>query len=424
MISRCQLKVFVGVFILTAWGAVATLAIPWPVQPDYPTHGIGNTYGEYQYYGGYPYLHPGLDVLVSAGTPVYAVEAGWVKAVLTTSADLHWRAAIGDSPGSGECNGWLYAHLEQSSIQVVPGEYVTEGQYLGDIVEWPVADFHHIHFVKIRNSGFPWESDWEFIANPLDELEGTLDPDPPVIQNCYLGQKFAFFANETDSYFPPGSAISGDVDILVRLGDRINHPTWLLSPYAVAYEIYNETTTTGMIHSLTFTGQLFWRDNVNVVFQDDALFDTQGDYDRRIFYHIITNTDGDSVIEASDTAGCWRTADFTNGEYWVKIFVADRDGFDGVDYDTVDSMLVVVDNICECSDFCDLNLDGAINPIDVVYMVNYVYLGTDLRLQISTCPGDNGDWTCDGSVNPVDVVFYVSHVYLGIGSGPCDPCEP
>jgi len=78
---------------------------------------------------------------------------------------------------------------------------------------------------------------------------------------------------------------------------------------------------------------------------------------------------------------------------------------------------------CDCTDHCDLNLDGGINPVDVVFIVNYVYRGIDMREEIASCPGRNGDWNCDGAINPVDVVLYVNYVYLGIGDGPCDPCE-
>jgi len=401
-------------------------AIPWPLQRELVMHSIGNTYGEYQNYGGTSYLHPGLDILVEARTPVYAVKAGYVKAVLTTSASLHWRVAVGDSPGTAECDGWLYAHLEESSIHVLPGEYVEEGDYLGRIVEWTVASFHHIHFVKIRNSGYPWNADWEFIANPLDELVGTLDIYPPLVLNCYPEQKFAFLEDGTHNYFAPGSVLSGDVDIIAQVGDHINNTTWLNSPYTLAYEMYNDTMTTGLKHSVTFTGPLYYTENVGVIFQDDAQFDTRGDYNARIYYHIITNTDGDSLIEATDVSGCWHTTDFDNGSYWVKVFVADRDGFDGTNYDAVDSMQVEIYNEppCSCPDFCDVNRDGDINPVDVVYMVNYVYRSLDARVQIANCPGDNGDWNCDEAVNPVDVVYYVNYVYKTTGSGPCEPCAP
>jgi len=79
---------------------------------------------------------------------------------------------------------------------------------------------------------------------------------------------------------------------------------------------------------------------------------------------------------------------------------------------------------CECTGYCDLNLDGSINPVDLVYYVQYIFLGNDLRQQIPTCPYDNGDWTCDGHLNVVDLVFMIHYVY-GIHPPlmtPCDPC--
>jgi len=78
---------------------------------------------------------------------------------------------------------------------------------------------------------------------------------------------------------------------------------------------------------------------------------------------------------------------------------------------------------CNCTDHCDLNLDDEINPVDVVYMVNFVYKSLDGREPIPGCVGENGDWNCDEQVNPVDVVYYVNFVYKSFGTGPCDPCD-
>jgi len=79
---------------------------------------------------------------------------------------------------------------------------------------------------------------------------------------------------------------------------------------------------------------------------------------------------------------------------------------------------------CACPDFCDLNRDGALNPADVVIIVNWVYKSIDARQQIPTCTPTNGDWNCDELVNPTDVVFYVNYIYKSLGPGPCDPCAP
>jgi murein DD-endopeptidase MepM/ murein hydrolase activator NlpD len=101
--------------ILTFLAAPAE-GIRWPFGSGDQSLPLGNNYGEYQFYGGSPYLHPGIDIMQLAGSPVYAVKAGVVKAVLTTSGDYHWRVAVGDSAGSGWCDGWLYAHLDRNTI--------------------------------------------------------------------------------------------------------------------------------------------------------------------------------------------------------------------------------------------------------------------------------------------------------------------
>jgi hypothetical protein len=319
--------------------AASASAINWPMDPRTTSHALGNSYGEYQWYGGAPYLHPGIDVMGHGGQPVYAVKSGYVKAVLTTAADLHWRVAIGDLPGTAECDGWLYAHLDQPTIQVLPGDYVTEGEYLGDLVPWPVASFHHCHFVKIRNSGYPWVSDWAFVANPLDELTPITDTAPPVFRTVAGGAKFAFFPNNTHSYLPAGSTLSGAIDIIARVDDKVQDLFWCLTPYRITYEVRNDTFSTGPITSVVFTGRLFWQDNVNVIYQNDATYDTRGDYDARDYYFVVTNTDGDSVIEAGDASGAWHTENFNNGPWWVKVTAYDRGG-----NATVDSMQATTAN--------------------------------------------------------------------------------
>ena len=63
----------------------------------------------------------------------------------------------------------------------------------------------------------------------------------------------------------------------------------------------------------------------------------------------------------------------------------------------------------------DVNADGATNPLDVVFLVNFVYKGHDSVSPIEAF----GDCNCDGQVNPVDVVMLVNYVYKS-GAVPCE----
>ena len=85
-----------------------------------------------------------------------------------------------------------------------------------------------------------------------------------------------------------------------------------------------------------------------------------------------------------------------------------------------------IGDVCECAcpGLSDWNVDGMINPVDVVLIVNYVYkVWGAPPAPISGCPALNGDWSCDGIINPIDVVLSVNRVYKGWGGPPCDPCE-
>jgi hypothetical protein len=79
---------------------------------------------------------------------------------------------------------------------------------------------------------------------------------------------------------------------------------------------------------------------------------------------------------------------------------------------------------CDCSATGDCNDDGTINPIDIVYMINYV-----LRMIGPPPPADEhcplvnrGDFDCSGTVMVNDIVKMVNYVYRFPAPGPCDPC--
>lgn len=311
----------------------AAYAIDWPSEPRDSAQPIGNSWGEYQDYGGWPYQHPGIDIMGSPLLAVYAVAPGYVKAVLTTSEDLHWRVAIGDSIGAEECDGWLYAHLGRFSITVDEGDWVGEGELLGSLVSWPVADFHHLHFARIRHSGETWTPDWAFIGNPLVELSNVDDFDAPVFLETSIGGMLAFCQNETANYYYDTDSLHGDVDIIARVYDMIGHPSWRCTPYRLDYLIKSDTLTTDTLLSFLFEGDLFWDENTFVIYKDDQVLDTEGDYSDRDYYFILTNSDGDSIVEASDADQCWHTGDWPNDDYTVIVRASDVYG--NVSYDSM-----------------------------------------------------------------------------------------
>ncbi|MFC1475628.1 M14 family metallopeptidase [Candidatus Zixiibacteriota bacterium] len=77
---------------------------------------------------------------------------------------------------------------------------------------------------------------------------------------------------------------------------------------------------------------------------------------------------------------------------------------------------------CYCGMWGDVNDDEGIDPLDVTFMVNYVYLSLDGRTPLPDCPYGTGDVDCNNAVDPVDVAYYVNYVYLSQDAFCADPC--
>jgi hypothetical protein len=168
------------------------------------------------------------------------------------------------------------------------------------------------------------------------------DTTDPVFENAYGNDLFAFCINNTSTYLQPDS-LFGSVDIIAKLYDDtglpLPNPVWeRLIPYCIEYEIHGSQNLETQL-SFIFYGILDYRNNVDVIYKDDAVCDTRGDYDFRDYYFIVTNTDSDSIIEAGDAAYSWVTTDFPDGDYWVIV-----QAYDAAGNVSRDSMLVTVDN--------------------------------------------------------------------------------
>ena len=253
---------------------------------------------------------------------------------MTTSGQYHWRVAIG-GPGGGTTSGHLYAHLRQSSITVNVGDTVTKGQLLGDLVPWPTSNFTHCHFNSLEDSGNQWFGDWIVPDNVHEDLENVNETSAPVFKNARGNDIFAFCRNESSIYRDPG-ALRGRVDIIARVGDELNS-NWTCSVQTLRYSIYpvgspgspivdNKLSVKFDMALDTYSSGSIDSFLVELLYKEDSTCNTNGDYNSREFFHILTNSNGDQVYDAADKNESWDTRAVPNGSYVVKAVAIDAAG--------------------------------------------------------------------------------------------------
>ncbi len=77
---------------------------------------------------------------------------------------------------------------------------------------------------------------------------------------------------------------------------------------------------------------------------------------------------------------------------------------------------------CDCGHVGDINCDGSTDPLDIQFLVDYVFLDLDGRCAKPFCPYPCGDVNCNDLVSPLDVQFLVQFVFQS-QDALCDPCE-
>jgi len=298
-------------------------AEPWPYEPFNETHLLGNHYGTYQNYGGSPYYHDGIDINNPEGPrATYSVSYG-VVTHLTQNQPLYSGIMIGE-PFSGGV-GWLYWHINSTTWQYDVGDVVDESAYIGHTANWPVASFHHVHFNRVRGTGgYPWTW-YDAIDNPLLYMEPNDDPDPPELMETYNGNVFAFVDNSSHAV-EDHLALSGQVDIVSRIQDFVGMPEWPLNPWRIDYWVEGADQSVPRTNTVTFSGDCPADGTIPVIYRTQYPMKTYGDYDSRIYYFYITNTDGDGFVESGDASYNWDTSLFDAGDYWVFVEAEDIGG--------------------------------------------------------------------------------------------------
>lgn len=333
--------------------------IPWPFRPQDESHELWNNYEGFNSYADgaitadYPYLHQGVDLECDRNTRTYAVKDGVVKCRLTTGGDIYWRIATAEQQVSGTSDGWLYAHLIESTIQVDVGDQVQTGDYIAQIIYWSTQVDAHLHFARITDRGTVWsysDDEWGITYNPELSITPNNDSTPPVIVSAinnkskfgYCRNNTGYNANSSDYYYPDSArgGLTGDVDIIVNLYDYIEYKNFTQPAYAVYYWIkgidrincwsnYNKLiidTTLGQErnHFYSFYLASKYKPYSEVIFKADNVFEVGGWFNRtRRFAHFLTNTNGDTLITKGEKDSCLHTADYYDG--WYRVYVKATD---------------------------------------------------------------------------------------------------
>ena len=101
---------------------------------------------------------------------------------------------------------------------------------------------------------------------------------------------------------------------------------------------------------------------LSTIYSQDATCYSTGNYDDREYYHIITNSNGDSLITADDAQEDFNSEITDDGDYWVKVIISDA-----ANNVVADSMLVhfnngIVDNYDNHVSELPINLTLYPNP--------------------------------------------------------------
>lgn len=307
------------------------------------------------------YCHQGLDMDVPSYARCYSIDSGYVKCKLTimNPGDLYWRVAVSEVQTPDTSDGWLYAHLEKSTIGVDVGDEVLPGDYIGEIIPWSGLSGGHIHFARIRDHGTSWkysDDQWWNVYSPLEQLRPLSDTSVPKIMDCFPNSKFGIMTNDGEGwteYIDP-TEISGMVDILVRVQEKAWQSPWLQPAYEIKYWMMNldkgkiELDTTHGIKRRNcivtqYSGALY-NNLAPVMYHITNQFKAKGWFTpNRDYVHIITNVTDTIVKNQNDIYAmenaAFNSALYADGNYRLYVEV-----FDAAYNSTLDSMDMVFNN--------------------------------------------------------------------------------
>lgn len=114
----------------------------WPTDGGYVSSSFG---GRRNPFDGYSRdWHPGIDIAVDYGTPVYASASGYVQ-------QAGWYGGYGRYVRIGHDFGYVTAYGHMSSIAVNAGQYVKKGDVIGYVGSSGFSTGPHLHYEVMMN---------------------------------------------------------------------------------------------------------------------------------------------------------------------------------------------------------------------------------------------------------------------------------
>jgi LysM repeat protein len=133
-------KPFEPRLVHTSAGAAVTVnARPQPGRFVWPCNGAIT-----QYFGTW---HLGLDIGNSAGTPIYAGDAGTVTVA-------GWWGNLGNAVQINHGNGFITTYGHMRAVLVSQGQYVQRGQQIGEMGSTGKSTGPHVHFSVLYYGGY------------------------------------------------------------------------------------------------------------------------------------------------------------------------------------------------------------------------------------------------------------------------------
>lgn len=218
----------------------------------------------------------------------------------------------------------------------------------------------------------------------------------------------------------PQEMLSSGTIIQNRASIKFDYNPWIYAPMDSSYVI-NTIDAEPPSSSVDVLADSTSGSNLNVGWSGSDETGGSGIASYSIFYKVDGGPFQPWLVDTAATA-----AIFT-GEpgHWYYFYSIAKDLVGHVEElpESFDAKTKLYALACDCGVWGDVNQDYQVNPVDVVYMVNFVYKNQDSRVPPPNCSQETGDVNCDQSVNPVDVVYYVNFVYKNLTPFPCDGCE-